>query len=160
MSDHNQQLGDLYRQMYDPLLEYGRCTLGNYSLAEEAVQDTFQIACLKAEELCASQCPEGWLVRTMRNVMSNMTRSRVTSSRILAEYIAAHSRELTVAEDRMRLEILYADIADMEEFQLIREMAIDGCSHLDMAKKRGITVETCRKRVQRARNILRKIISE
>ena len=38
----------------------------------------------------------------------------------------------------------------------IKEMAIDGRSHLEMATARGITVAACKKRVQRAKETLQK----
>lgn len=158
MSMHNQEIEQLYLQMYDFLLEYAKSSLGSYSMAEEAVQDTFKIACQKADDLCSSKRPEGWLVNTLKNVISNMIRSRATANRILSEYIAAQSREYAVTEDRIRFEVLYENVVDLEEFELIKEMAIDGCSHLEMAQKRGISVETCRKRVQRAKETLRKKI--
>lgn len=158
MSAHNQEIEQLYLRMYDFLLEYAKSNLGSYSLAEEAVQDTFQIACQKAEDLCSSQRPEGWLVNTLKNVISNTLRSRAIANRILSEYIAVQSREYAVTEDRIRFEVLYENVVDLEEFQLIKELAIDGCSHLEMAQRRGITVEACRKRVQRAKETLRKKI--
>lgn len=160
MSAHNREIEQLYLRMYDFLLEYAKSSLGNYSLAEEAVQDTFQIACQKSEDLCNSKSPEGWLVNTLKNVISNTIRSRATANKILSEYLASQARDFAVTEDRVKFEILYENVADLEEFQLLKEMVIDGYSHLEMAKKRGISVETCRKRVQRAKDTLRKKIKK
>ena len=58
------------------------------------------------------------------------------------------------------MNILYQDIADTEEFKLLFEMAVEGKSHKEMAEARGITVDACKKRVQRAREkLLKKIKS-
>lgn len=157
-SQYNTEIERLYLRMYDRLFAYARSTLSNDSLAEEAVQETFRIACQKPEELLNSPRPEGWLINTLKNVMSNMIRSRAIANRILSEYIAAQTPEYSESVEGIRFEILYENISEMEEFQLIKEMAVDGLSHLEMAEKRGISVAACKKRVQRAKEVLRKKI--
>lgn len=155
---YRQEIDDLYRQMYQLLFEYARSSLSNDSLAEEAVQDTFRIACQKPEALCDSPNPKGWLVNTLKYVISNTQRSRATSARILQDYFSSQLHELTTSGGLEKMEILYGDIAKSDEFQLLKEITLDGLSHLEMAQKRGITVEACRKRVQRAKENLRKKI--
>ena len=66
--------------------------------------------------------------------------------------------DLTISEDGVKLEILYGSIADMDEFKLIKEMAVDGRSQLEMAQARQISLDACKKRVQRAKEKLRKKI--
>jgi len=160
MSSPNQQIEQLYIKMYDYLLQYAKSALGNYALAEEAVQDTFQIACQKPDDVINSIRPEGWLVNTLKYVISNMLRNRANANRIMMAYLATQSRDISIVEDHMRFDIMYGDIVHTEEFQLLKEMAVDGLSHYEMAKKRGITVASCRKRVQRAKEHLRKILME
>lgn len=152
------EIEQMYLRMYDKLFLYARCALENDSLAEEAVQETFRIACQKPDDLLCSLRPEGWLVNTLKYVISNMIHSRSTANRILSEYIAAQPKVFSVTEDRIGFEIMYENVADMEELQLIKEMAIHGMSHLEMAQKRGISVDACKKRVQRAKEVLRKKI--
>lgn len=152
------EIEQIYLRMYDKLFLYARSALENDSLAEEAVQETFRIACQKPDDLLRSPRPEGWLVNTLKYVVSNMIHSRSTANRILSEYIAAQPKVFFATEDRIGFEIMYENVADMEEFQLIKEMAIDGMSHLEMAQKRGISVDACKKRVQRAKEVLRKKI--
>jgi len=160
MSSPNQQIEQLYIKMYDYLLQYAKSALGNYALAEEAVQDTFQIACQKPDDVINSIRPEGWLVNTLKYVISNMLRNRANANRIMMAYLATQSRDISIVEDHMRFDIMYGDFVHTEEFQLLKEMAVDGLSHYEMAKKRGITVASCRKRVQRAKEHLRKILME
>lgn len=155
---YREEIERLYLQMFSLLFEYARSTLPNNALAEEAVQETFRIACQKPEALCTSPNPEGWLVNTLKNVICNMERSRNIAKRILRGYFAVHITELTATNDRVGVEILYDDIADTEEFKLLKEMAIDGRSYLEMAESRNISIDTCRKRVQRAKEKLRKKI--
>ena len=157
---YHREIERLYLLMYDKLFVYARSTLSNDSLAEEAVQETFRIACTKPEALCTSANPKGWLVITLKNVISNMRKNRMTASRILTDYISAQVQELAISEDGIRFELLYENIAELEEFKLIKEMAIDGRSQLEMAQSRGISLNACKKRVQRAKEVLRKKIRE
>jgi RNA polymerase sigma-70 factor (ECF subfamily) len=52
----------LYREMFNQLNIYAQNALRDRSLGEEAVQDTFRIACTKIDELMASSNPKGWLI--------------------------------------------------------------------------------------------------
>lgn len=160
MSQPNEVITELYMRMYDFLLDYAEAHLGNHSQAEEAVQETFQIAWSKQDAVCSSARPEGWLVNTLKNVISNMRRNQETANRLLREYLAANCHDISITEDSIRFEILYGDMAESEELKLIKELTIDGCSYLEMAQRRGISVLACRKRVQRAREALRKKILE
>ena len=67
-------------------------------------------------------------------------------------------RELSVTEDSINLNILYENVADTEEFKLLSEMVIEGRSHEEMARARGITISACKKRVQRAKETLQRKI--
>ena len=155
---YSKEIDRLYLQMYSMLFEYARSSLSSDALAEEAVQDTFIIACQKPEALCGSPNPEGWLVNTLKNVLSNTKRSQNIARRILLEYFASNASDISMTNDRIGLEIMYDDIADSEEFKLLKEVALDGLSYLEMAENRGITVGTCRKRVERAKKALQKKI--
>lgn len=149
---------DLYLEMFDKLMSYARSNLENEALAEEAVQETFQIACQKPEKLCASPNPQGWLVLALKNTIRNMKRGRAMAKQIVERYLLAHAKEFSFSDDRIDLHILYENVADMEEFKLLSEMAIEGRSHEEMAKARGISINACKKRVQRAKEVLQKKI--
>ena len=152
------QIEKLYLEMHDMLMSYARSSLENEALAEEAVQETFHIACQIPEKLCDSKNPKGWLVLTLKNTIRNMKRSRATAKRIVEQYLMVQLKESTVSEDRIDLGILYQNVADLEEFKLLSEMAIEGRSHEEMANKRGISISACKKRVQRAKETLQRKI--
>ena len=150
------QIEKLYIQMFDRLLVYARSTLSDEALAEEAVQETFRVACQKPEELCDSANPQGWLVLTLRNAVRH-TKDRLTTIQKNTDCsLSSDSQENVTYEDRIQLEVLYEDIADTEAFKLLSEMAIEGKSYQEMAQARGISVSTCRKRVQRAKETLQR----
>ena len=154
--EYSKIIEQLYLDMYDMLITYARCSFQEESLAEEAVQETFQIACQKPDKLCESVNPKGWLVNTLKFTILNMKRNREHAWQILSGYLLSQQEDIAFFEDKLCLQLMYEDIADMEEFQLIKEMAIDGKSHLEMANARGISVSACKKRVQRAKETLKK----
>lgn len=155
---YSKEIDRLYLQMYPMLFEYARSFLFNDALAEEAVQDTFIIACQKPDALCGSPNPSGWLFNTLKHVISNTIRKQNISRRILLDYLSSNAKDIAISSDRVGLEILYGNIADLEEFKLLKEVVLEGRSYLEMAEERGITVANCRKRVERAKKILQKKI--
>lgn len=157
-ADQRKRIEAFYLEMYDLLLIYARNALDNEPLAEEAIQETFRIACTKPEDLLSSPNPKGWIINTLKFTIQNMKRSRDKANVLLAQYMAAHSSNVAFSEDRISLEVTYENVAQSEEFRLIREMAIEGKSHLEMAQSRGISVAACKKRVQRAKEFLRRKI--
>ena len=56
-AEQRKEIEQLYMQMYDMLTAYARSSLSEEALAEEAVQETFRIACQKPEDLCDSPNP-------------------------------------------------------------------------------------------------------
>ena len=155
-SKQKKDIEALYLEMFDRLMVYAQVNLDSEALAEEAVQETFRTACQKPESLCGSPNPRGWLVNTLKNTIRNMKRSQAATKQLIDTYLIAQCREQSVAEDPVDLNVLYGKAADTEEFKLLVEMAIEGRSHEEMARARGITVAACRKRVQRAKEILQK----
>ena len=157
-ADQRNRIEAFYKEMYDLLLIYARNALENESLAEEAIQETFRIACTKPEDFLSSPNPKGWILNTLKYTIQNMKRSRDKANVLLTQYLASHSNSVAFSEDRISLEVTYENVAQSEEFQLIREMAVEGKSHLEMAQSRGITIAACKKRVQRAKEFLRRKI--
>ena len=156
-SDQRKRIEEFYLEMYNRLFIYARSALDNESLAEEAIQETFRIVCMKPEDLLSSPNPKGWIVNTLKYTIQNMKRSRDKANVLLTQYLAANS-SVAFSEDRISLEVTYENVARSEEFSLIKEMAVDGRSHLEMAQSRGISVAACKKRVQRAKEFLRRKI--
>lgn len=155
-AEQSELIESLFLEMYDMLKSYALSILRDESLAEEAVQETFQVACHRPEALFESQNPKGWLVNTLKFTLRNMKRNRESAQLLLSKYLSTQTEAIAFSEDKVCFEVLYQNVADTEEFKLIKEMAIDGKSHLEMANARGITVAACKKRVQRAKEVLQK----
>lgn len=157
-AEQSKQIEMLYFELFDRLMAYAQSCLNNALLAEEAVQETFRIACQRPESLCVSPNPQGWLILTLKNTIRNMDRTRAATKRLLERYVLTQTGKVQFAEDGIKIDILYENIVDSEDFKLLSELAIEGISHREMASKRGISVSACKKRVQRAKEVLQKKI--
>lgn len=156
--EQNEQINELYLAMYSNLFEYAFSCLRDESLAEEAIQETFRIACQKPDALWSSPNPNGWIKNVLKNVIRNMWKKQSTTNRILKAYYQQLEDSGAQSEDNLDFELLYPDVVDSEEFRIIREMTLEGKTYQELSQERGISQEACRKRVQRAREFLRKKI--
>ena len=154
--EYSERIEQLYIEMYNMLITYARCSIEEESLAEEAVQETFRIACQKPDKLCESVNPKGWLVNTLKYTIRNLKRNRESARQLLSGYLTLQKVDAAFSEDKPCVQVMYGDVSHLEEFKLLKEMAIDGRSHLEMANARGISVNTCKKRVQRAKEKLKR----
>lgn len=157
-AQQNKEIECLYLQMYNMLFEYAKSLLPDEEAAEEAVQEVFRIACQKPEAVCACPNPQGWTVQTLKYVLLNMERNRQAINRTLAKYTAFSEDDTMALPNQMEIELLYNDIAESDEYRLLKEMTFEGATYAEMAQRRGITVEACRKRMQRAKSYLRRRI--
>ena len=154
-ADH-QLIEQLYRAHYHQLFLYARAILRHDQLAEEAVQDTFRIACGKAADLRGSENSAGWLVQTLKHVLKNMERCRSSLYSSMLQSVPYEEARLGEGRDEEDPELLYGGILPPEEFQLLRRIAVDGWSFLEAAQELGISVDACRKRFHRAKEKMRK----
>lgn len=153
------QIKELYIKQYDMLLSYAMRKLKNDDLAEEAVQETFRIACQKADVLYKSTNKEGWLLITLKNVILNIKKIQWRSDRKIAEFSKA-LESFYDGPSCVDLDVLYKDLASTEEYILIKEMVLEQKSICELSESRGISIAACKKRVQRAKEVLRKRLKE
>ena len=147
----NVQLEQLYREMYDWLLSYANASLSNPSRAEEAVQETFRIACDKQSALLESENPKGWLVNTLKGVLMNFSRKDARDSKVFISIPEQYGSE---QPEELSTELLYQDLVRTREYELLMKLSEAG-SVRELANHLGISESTCKKRVQRSRLYLR-----
>ena len=150
----------LYIEMYDCLYSYAYGILKNPHLAEEAVQETFQVACGKPADLMSSKNPKGWLMNVLKNVLRNTLRRRAALEKYIAAAESADIDLIAGPAPGGNVDLMYSDMVTEAEFQLLKWVAIDQHTMLEAAEALGITVEACKKRVQRAGKKLRRKIEE
>lgn len=152
----DERIEQLYKEMYRTLLVYAKNGLEEPSLAEEAVQDTFCIACTKSDDLLRSNNPKGWLMVTLKHVIQNTKRQRAKMGKLAMLSLATEEAACLATYDEEDIDTLYGDLAKQEDFQLFKRIVLDHYSMKEAADEFGITVEACKKRVQRIRAFLRK----
>ena len=150
----SEQLERLYCEMYDWLLGYANGTVTEPSRAEEAVQETFRIACDKRSALLQSENPKGWLVNTLKGVLRNFVRKDARDSKVFVPYPEQYDCE---QPQELPPELLYQDLAGTKEYELLMKLSEAG-SVRELAKTMGISENTCKKRIQRSRMYLGKRI--
>lgn len=152
----NAQLEQLYRDMYNWLFGYANVSLSDTSRAEEAVQETFRIACDKLSVLLESENPRGWLVNTLKGVVRNLHRLYAREERL---FVPLPEGTDWIDENAYHPspELLYQNLADTREFVLMRAMA-EGMTVRELAASMGVSEAACKKRIQRSRSFLREKI--
>lgn len=144
----------LYKEMYPALYAYALHVLQNPALAEEAIQDAFCIACAKRDQVLSNPKPQGWIMMTLKHVMQNMLRTQQKLRRMLS---LSDGEELPVEEpELLNVDLLFGNVSDSEDFRLLKRVALEQCTIPELAQDLGVSVEACKKRVQRARKRLQK----
>lgn len=155
-AQETQQLEQLYRQMYGLLFGYANATMKDPSRAEEAVQETFRIACDKRSDLLESKNPKGWLVNTLKGVLRNFLRKDARDSKVFVPLPEHYDGEQT---QELSPELLYQDLAKTREYELMVKLT-ESDSVKELAQGLGISENACKKRIQRSRRFLRKRITK
>lgn len=148
------EIEKLYKEMYPALYAYALYVLKDPALAEEAIQDTFCIACMKREQVLSNPKPQGWIMTTLKHVMQNMIRAQQKLRRMLS--LNAGDELPVEGPELLNVDLLFGNVSDSEDFQLLKRIALEQCTILELAQDLGISVEACKKRVQRARKRLQK----
>ena len=156
----NDWIGQLYHEMFDRLYVYAKNALGDPSLAEEATQEVFCVACAKSDELLQSNNPRGWLMNTLKNLIQNIKREQAKIKRLAILSLNSEESELLATYDEEDVDILYGDLAPREDFQIFKLIALEKYSMKRAAEEFGISIEACKKRYQRIKKHLQKKFSQ
>lgn len=153
-------IAQLYRNMYGQLHTYAYGILRDQYLSEEAVQETFRTVCGKPNDLMTSPNPKGWLVETLKNVIRNTQRKRATMEKYIAAAESVDLERIVSPDCDSNVDLMYSGLVSEEEFNLLKRVAIDGYTMLEAAEELDITVEACKKRVQRVKEKFRQKIED
>ena len=137
-----------YRKEYEGLFRYALHLLGNASLAEVAVQNTFVIAARRISTLMAHENPVGWLYVVMKYTICEMRRDQAA-----------------VKERCVPLEDVPEQFVPMEEpealdrndpdIELLQRFYVDGFSLKELAAEYETTVAALKMRICRLKKRLR-----
>ena len=138
------------------LLEYAESSLHNYALSEEAVQQTFEIACIKINDFQNHPNPGGWLTKVLSFVICNIQSRQHTEQRYVIPLDEYRPDLVAAPEKPVSLRTTYGSLVDTPQFQLLYEAEVMGRSLKEIAKDLGISENACKKRAERARKYLQK----
>lgn len=155
-AEQDQFLTDRYKAKYKFLLEYADASLHNHALSEEAVQQTFEIACRKINDFCSSPNPDGWLTKTLSFVIRNIETRQRSERHVIAPVDDYRPDIVAAPEVPLPLRVTYGSLVDTPQFRLVYESEVLGRTYKQIAKDYGINENTCKKRAERARKFLEK----
>lgn len=146
----------IYLDRRKPLLEYAESNLHNHALAEEAVQQAFEIACRKIEDFQSSPNPQGWIINAVRFVICNIESRQRTERRVIAPVDEYRPDLVAAPTDPLPLRVHFGELVDSPQFRIVYEMEIVGRTLAEIAIDLGISEAACKKRAERARKHLQK----
>ncbi|MBQ8830218.1 MAG: sigma-70 family RNA polymerase sigma factor [Oscillospiraceae bacterium] len=136
---------------------YAKCRLGDDELAEEAVQETFRVACERQEQVITSENPRGWMMETLKYTIRSIMRERVYLNKLYTILRGEGTSDELTDEN---VDIMYSDIIKEEDFEMLKMIVLGNCTLKDTAEHFGITYGACRKRISRLKQRLQKILAE
>lgn len=81
-------------------------------------------------------------------------------NRLIMQSLQVENLDELLVYDEEDVDLLYGDLAARDDFQLLKLVVLNGCTVLEAAEEYGITVEACKKRIQRIRTYLKKKLSD
>ena len=151
----NDPLRQLYIEYYSYLVRLARIFV-NQDLAEDLVQETFLIPQKRLNCVTGSINPAGWLVNTLKNVIGNTYQKRhFIYTQLIPESIVDKSSEYVHPVNDM-----YAGLIDEEALSLLVWIYCEGTSYQEAANRLGISLNACKKRIQRAKQALKLAIEK
>ena len=155
-AEQMQLITEKYFERRSFLLEYAQSSLHNFALAEEAVQQTFEIACRKIEDFSSCPSPNAWLTRTLSFVVRNIERQQTVENRLFVMSGEYRPDLAGTQEEPVPVQELYGSMMDMPQFRLLYELEVLDRPLAEVARELGISKDACRKRAERAKAYLRK----
>ena len=150
-----QGIHTLYLQEYPKLLAYARSLLHDESLAKEAVQDIFLIACRKPDALLDHPNPPGWLMQTLKYTIHNMNRGRAKLNALLLHYQEDLLTDGSLRLGELELDAACEDLLGKEDWRMLKSFLLHHMSVQDVADSMGISREAAKKRLQRSHKRLK-----
>ena len=153
-AEQDQFFTAIYLERRKSLLEYAESNLHNHALAEEAVQQAFEIACRKIEDFQSSPNPKGWIFNAVRFVVCNVASRQRTEHRVIAMVDEYRPDLVAAPAEPLPLRVHLGDLVDSPQFRIVYEMEIVGRTLAEIAADLGIREDACKKRAERARKHL------
>ena len=146
----------LYTSYYDSLRRYACSILGDWQLAEDAVQKTFEIALKKNGQFMDIERPLGWLTEIMKNVLRNMLRERARNERLFQELGQLKGSRPAFTDPMGSLYHSRPRDVSEEDFEIFLQIMVHGYTYEETVRRQGISRWASYKRVERTKKKLKK----
>ena len=153
---------ELYQNNYGALFGYAYHLGIGREAAEDYVQDAFLTALRHIEDVKSSPNPRGYLQQVLKNVIGYQLRCMryaVNLRKKLQEREPPLAPEEPVG-DHLPPEMLFSGAVSDEELRLLIRFYLEGWSQKELAGELGISLNACKKRIQRAKERLRRALEE
>ncbi len=147
----------MYREMYRKLCIYAVRQLEDEDLAEEAVQETFRIACEKDRQVIESENPRGWIMQTLKYNILNIKRERKYLSKLYTTLMADAKPQELIEEN---VDVMYSDLISEEDFEILKMIVIGNCTIKEAAEKYGLSLSLCKKKIKSIKRKLKAVLDE
>ncbi len=152
---------DYYSKYFNRLKIYAYTSLGNWSRAEEAVQDTFHIAWIKLDDFMLSENPMGWLMNTLKFTLKNIKRRDYYQAKLfvsLNEIGDISAPNVSVTE--FDADGICKSVLSEKEYYMLQRVVLDKATYKELSEELGIKLWACQKRMQRIYSKLRKFYKD
>ena len=139
-------LQTLYENNYEKMLKFSYRMLGTRADAQDLMQETFLLALYHQTKLYNHPNPEGWLMKTLRNLSLNEQRRIQNHPVVSIESIA----NTMGSEHDTPLDLLLPKQLSKEEREILIWRYEQQLEYKDIADRLGISEAGCRSRVSRA----------
>lgn len=152
-----EQIQDFIARLYDEnkqkLFRYAHSQFKDLDTVEDLVMDTFETALKNVNKLMESPNPEGWLMETTKNKILHKKRDLASRPEVVCFDLIEDIAAPEVSESILTVGGLTADEENLMKMVYYNKIPME-----EVAKKLHITSDACRKRVQRARDKLRRFL--
>lgn len=146
MSQASSRFQALYEELHDKMLRVAYRMTGSMDAAEDLVQETFLFALFRQDELLRHPIPEGWLMRTLQNLVLNERRKAAAHAEVPLDSLLNLADESAAAPLE---EALPRQLSQQDREILIWRFEQD-LDYSQIADRLGISETGCRSRVFRA----------
>ena len=94
------------------------------------------------------------------NLIRSTKREQAKLKRLVIMLLDEEESDLLATYDEEDIDILLGDVSPLEDFQILKMIVLNGYSMKEAADEYGISLEACKKRVQRIKKRLQKKLSQ
>lgn len=142
----NPFLQSLYEKQYEKMLRFAYRMAGTAEDAQDLVQETFLLALFSQDKLSGHPNPEGWLMKTLRNLALNERRRVQAHAAVPLDSVA----DLLGREPELPLELMLPGQLSREDREILIWRFERRMEYREIADRLGISEAGCRSRVSRA----------